>query len=71
MSGKQDWDHHRLLKYTNDEPPPEWPKSVRPISMNGLNLLGIDDAGRLHWDGAMVRQRALLSPLLAAGSARW
>jgi hypothetical protein len=36
-------------------PPPEWPPGVRPVSMEGVSLLGIDPAtNRLYWDGKQV-----------------
>jgi hypothetical protein len=36
-------------------PPPEWPSNVRPISTEGVSLLGIDPAtNQLYWDGKQV-----------------
>jgi hypothetical protein len=36
-------------------PPAEWPDSVRPISIEGVSLLGIDPAtNQLYWDGEQV-----------------
>jgi hypothetical protein len=32
----------------------KWPQRVRPISMPELDGFGIDDDGRLHWDGKPV-----------------
>jgi len=31
-----------------------WPRNVRPISMKESDGLGIDDEGRLHWNGKPV-----------------
>ncbi len=30
------------------------PEGLRPISMEGLSLLQIDDSGRLFWDGKPI-----------------
>jgi hypothetical protein len=38
----------------SDIRPPEWPKNVQAISVNGLSLLGIDDRNRLYWDGQRI-----------------
>jgi hypothetical protein len=46
------------------DPPPTWPSGVRPISQEGLALLGIDPAtDRLFWDGkqVVVRSRVRLT----------
>jgi hypothetical protein len=32
----------------------KWPANVRPIGMGEADGLGIDDNGRLHWDGKPV-----------------
>lgn len=32
----------------------KWPATVRPISMQEIDGLGIDASGRLHWDGKPV-----------------
>jgi len=34
--------------------PARWPKGVRSISIEGLELLGVGDDGRLYWDGVPV-----------------
>jgi hypothetical protein len=44
-------------------PPPEWPSNVRPISTEGISLLGIEPATKkLYWDGReiVVRDRLRL-----------
>jgi hypothetical protein len=36
-------------------PPADWPDGVRPISIEGVSLLGIDPAtNQLYWDGKQV-----------------
>jgi len=36
-------------------PPAEWPPNVRPISTEGVSLLGIDPAtNQLYWDGKQI-----------------
>ena len=48
----QDWQAIRAHRFAPDAPPPEWPHGVRPISLTGTCLLGIDErTGRLYWDG--------------------
>lgn len=41
----------REHRWAGDKGPPEWPTGVRPISTNGLGLLGIGPDNRLYWDG--------------------
>jgi hypothetical protein len=53
----------RAVRYSPLTPPPEWPSNVRPISMEGVSLLGIDPAtNKLYWDGkeVVVRDRLRL-----------
>lgn len=40
--------------------PPGWPSGVRPISADGLDLIGVDGAGMLYWDGKPVEVRRRL-----------
>ena len=57
------WDEIRGVRYSPLTPPPEWPSNVRPISMEGVSLLGIDPAtNKLYWDGKeiVVRDRLRL-----------
>lgn len=37
-----------------NEAPLHWPDGVRPISLEGLSLVGVADDGRLYWDGIPV-----------------
>jgi hypothetical protein len=49
------WDEIRAVRYSPLTPPPEWPSNVRPISIEGVSLLGIDPAtNHLYWDGKQV-----------------
>ena len=60
-----DWTKIREHKLS-PEKPDGWPKDVRAISIEGLNLFGIDEkTGRLYWDGkeVMVRSGFYLLPL--------
>jgi hypothetical protein len=34
--------------------PQHWPTGVRPVSVEGLGLLGVSEDGRLYWDGIPV-----------------
>ena len=36
-----------------------WPKGVRTVSWNEMDLLGVDRQGRLYWDGRAVEVREL------------
>jgi hypothetical protein len=50
-----DWNDIRALRYSPMTPPAEWPPNVRPISTEGVSLLGIDPAtNQLYWDGKQV-----------------
>jgi hypothetical protein len=49
------WEAIRIARWSDLTAPPSWPTGVRPISMKGLGLLGIDErTGKLYWDGAEV-----------------
>jgi hypothetical protein len=49
------WDDIRALRYSLNDPPPNWPSGVRPISQDGAALFGIDPASnKLYWDGKEV-----------------
>jgi hypothetical protein len=57
------WNDIRAVRYSPLTPPPEWPSNVRPISIEGVSLLGIDPAtNKLYWDGkeVVVRDRLRL-----------
>jgi hypothetical protein len=57
------WDEIRAVRYSTMSPPPEWPSGVRPISIDGVTLFGIDPAtNKLYWDGReiVVRDRLRL-----------
>lgn len=50
-----DWEQVRKHRYSDSPAPPTWPVGVRPISIEGLSLLGIQEStGGLHWDGQPV-----------------
>ena len=62
----QEWDDIRTHRYSTMAPPPEWPAGVRPISIEGVTLIGIDPAtNKLFWDGkeVVVRDRVRLGSL--------
>jgi len=49
------WHEIRTVRYSPMTPPAEWPDGVRPISIEGVSLLGIDPAtNQLYWDGKQV-----------------
>jgi hypothetical protein len=61
-----DWNDIRAVRYSTMTPPSEGPPNVRPISMEGVNLLGIDPAtNRLYWDG---KQAVLTDRVVTLGS---
>mgnify|MGYP003656109094 CR=1 FL=1 len=61
MTGKIDWPHLRATRFSDDTPPSDWANGVRPISQNGLGLLGIDDNGALYWDGKKIEIKNTLT----------
>ena len=53
-----DWHHIRTHRYSPMTPPPDWPSAVRPLSIEGVSLLGIDPAtNKLYWDGKQIAVR--------------
>ncbi|MDW9632137.1 hypothetical protein CN227_15060 [Sinorhizobium meliloti] len=61
MDPKIDWDAARSKPFADVETPPEWPPEVKPMSWNGLNLLGADGIGGLYWDGKRLKTEIKLS----------
>ena len=57
----KDWERIRLHAISDVEPPPHWPQGVRPISMSGLTLLGLDKDHRHYWGGNAVEFRWTLT----------
>jgi hypothetical protein len=52
------WEMIRVHRYATEDPPDNWPKGVKPISMEGLTLFGVDPtSGKLYWDGQEVATR--------------
>lgn len=39
---------------SDSDPKPSWPSGVRPISIDGLDHLGVGDDGSLYWDGKPI-----------------
>jgi hypothetical protein len=54
-----DWEHLRQLA-GSQVGASGWPQNVKAITMQGLNLLGVDDENRLYWDGRPVEIRRRL-----------
>ena len=60
------WQEIRAVRYSPMTPPPEWPAGVRPISIDGVSLFGINpETNKLYWDGkeVVVRDRVRLGSL--------
>jgi hypothetical protein len=55
MNNKIDWAASRQHPFAEVETPDDWPKGVKPISWNGMNLLGVGPSGGLYWDGRQVK----------------
>lgn len=55
MNNKVDWDAARRQPFAEAETPDDWPKSVRPLSWNGISLFGVDEKRGLFWDGKRVK----------------
>lgn len=60
MADELDWDSIRKHAISSSSGPPEWPAKVKPISMDGAALLGLDDQQRLYWDGRLVEMERTL-----------
>ncbi|WP_156404724.1 hypothetical protein [Sphingomonas sp. Root241] len=39
------------------EPLEGWPRDVRPISIDGMDRLGVGDDGSIYWDGKAIEIR--------------
>ena len=77
MSTPIDWPHIRTFALAKEGGPPSWPEGVRPITMEGLQLFGLDPAYRLYWIGKPVHierkltltwWQVLIAAFAAAGS---
>ena len=55
MAGTVDWDRIRSFAHANIAPPDDWPKGIKPISLEGAALFGLDADFRLYWDGKLVQ----------------
>jgi hypothetical protein len=55
-----DWDRVRKNRFAKDQPPSDWPEGVCGISLEGLNLLGVDEkSNNPYWDGKEVVLRTI------------
>jgi hypothetical protein len=59
--------HHAQSTAT---PPASWPPGIRPISLEGLDHIGVGLDGDLYWDGkpVVVRKGVSLTGLQKAGA---
>ena len=57
MADEIDWEEVRRTAFAEINTPPHWPADVRPISIDGLILLGLDARHRLYWDGERVQTK--------------
>lgn len=56
-----EWEQIRTTKFSSESGPPDWPSEVRPVSIDGLALIGINPATNdLYWDGRQVEMRKRL-----------
>ncbi|MBB3525384.1 hypothetical protein FHX03_004750 [Rhizobium sp. BK456] len=49
------WEQKRSWKFVREKAPSDWPDGVKPISMQGISLLGIDADNNLYWDGRRLQ----------------
>jgi hypothetical protein len=61
MAEKLDWATIRSRAFSDAATPADWPRRVHSISMEGLNLLGVDDQYQLYWDGKPIEIKRTLS----------
>lgn len=53
-------DQRKHPAQSNGDTPEGWPRGVRPISVDGLDHIGVGGDGSLYWDGKpIVVQREL------------
>lgn len=55
-----DWNSARQQPFADVDTPDDWPKDVKPMSWQGMNLLGADGKGGLYWDGKKLRSEVKL-----------
>lgn len=55
-----DWDRIRANRWAKVSGPLHWPQHIRPISLSGTALFGLDEEGGLYWDGKPVEIRRRL-----------
>ena len=60
MSNQIDWDAARRQPFADVETPPDWPRDVKPLAWQGINLLGVDDRRNVYWDGQRLQTVAKL-----------
>jgi hypothetical protein len=61
---EDEWEKIRKYRWADLSPPKDWPSGIRPISLKGVTLLGVDPKGRLYWDGEeiVVTRKLELTP---------
>jgi hypothetical protein len=55
-----DWDAARQQPFADVDTPNDWPRDVKPMNWQGMNLLGADGKGGLYWDGKKLRSEVKL-----------
>lgn len=58
-----DWEAIRKDVRSRTAGPAGWPAGVKPITMDGLSLIGIDERNRLYWDGKRIATALKLNRL--------
>jgi len=50
---EDDWQKIQAKRFSTVAPPANWPQKLRPVSLDGLSLFGMDPLkpGELFWDG--------------------
>ena len=62
MAQNIDWEKIRKHWWSDADPPSNWESDVKPISLEGLSLLGINRrTGRLYWDGKEILIKRIIS----------
>lgn len=54
------WQKVRSNPFADTTTPDDWPADVKPISGEGLLLLGIGRDNKLYWDGKEIEVRRVL-----------
>lgn len=59
------------MKGQSEHGNPDWPKHVRVLSIEGMDNLGVDDAGQLYWKGEKIKTASQVELTTEQGWGAW